>query len=163
MRYFFHFVHNNILMAAILSWVCAQIIKTVLTLCMTKRFDPERILGAGGMPSAHSAMVCALFMGVARTAGLQSPEAALAFAFAGVVMYDAMGVRRAAGEQARVLNRLVEKWREEQEAAAVRENAPQDKVCFVPKKELKEYLGHTPMEVLAGAMLGILVSLILVP
>ena len=162
MRYFFHFVHNNVLIAAILSWVCAQIIKTLLTLCATKRFDPERILGAGGMPSAHSAMVCALFMGVARTAGLQSPEFALAFAFACVVMYDAMGVRRAAGEQARVLNRLMEKWRAEQAQAALREHEAQQ-AAPVPQKELKEYLGHTPMEVLAGAMLGIVVSLLLVP
>lgn len=159
MRYFFHFVHNYILIAAIMSWVFAQIIKTVLTLIVTRRFTAERIIGAGGMPSSHSAMVCALLMGVARTTSLQSPEFALAFSFAAVVMYDAMGVRRAAGEQARVLNRLVEVW----EKRAVEDTPPGQPPAAAPQKELKEYLGHTPMEVLAGAMLGILVALVVVP
>ncbi len=140
-----HFFHNYILMAAVLSWILAQIIKTVVTLIVTKRFDPERILGAGGMPSAHSAMVCALFVGVLRNCGAGSPEFALAFVFAGVVMYDAMGVRRAAGEQARVLNKLVE---------ITEKNGAE-----ITQKGLKESLGHTPMEVLAGIMLGILVAL----
>ncbi|ADU26764.1 divergent PAP2 family protein [Ethanoligenens harbinense] len=140
-----HFFHNYILMAAVLSWIFAQIIKTVITLIITKRFDPERILGAGGMPSAHSAMVCALFVGVLRRCGAASPEFALAFVLAGVVIYDAMGVRRAAGEQARVLNKLVE---------ITEKNGSE-----VTRKGLKESLGHTPMEVLAGIMLGILVAL----
>lgn len=140
-------ISNYILMSAAISWMLSQIIKTVLTLITTKKFDPERIFGAGGMPSAHSAMVCALSMGIARTCGVDSPEFALAVAFAAVVMYDAMGVRRAAGEQARVLNKMVDMW--EQNGSDI------------ANKELKEYLGHTPMEVLAGAMLGILVSIAL--
>lgn len=135
---------NYILLAAVLSWVLSQTIKTLLTLIMTKKFDPERMFGAGGMPSAHSAMVCALSISIARVCGVQSPEFALAVAFAAVVMYDAMGVRRAAGEHAKVLNRMVDIY--EQQGSDVSD------------KELKEYLGHTPMEVLGGAMLGILVG-----
>ena len=143
----YRIVHNYILMAAVLSWMLAQFLKTIFTLITTKKFDKERLFGAGGMPSAHSAMVCALSMGIARQCGIDSPEFALSVAFAAVVMYDAMGVRRAAGEQARVLNRMVDIW--EQNGSDVTE------------KELKEYLGHTPMEVLAGAMLGIVVAIAL--
>lgn len=139
--------HNYILVAAVLSWIFAQIIKTILTLIMTRKFDVERIFGAGGMPSAHSAMVCALFVGIMRRCGVESPEFALVFVFAGVVMYDAMGVRRAAGEQAHVLNKLVE---------VTEKSGPE-----ITEKELKEKLGHTPMEVLAGVMLGILVALVI--
>lgn len=135
---------NYILIAAVLSWVLSQTIKTILTLVMTKKFDPERMFGAGGMPSAHSAMVCSLSISIARVCGVGSPEFALAVAFAAVVMYDAMGVRRAAGEHAKVLNKMVDIY--EQQGSDVSD------------KELKEYLGHTPMEVLGGAMLGILVG-----
>ncbi|MFT8889339.1 MAG: divergent PAP2 family protein [Ethanoligenens sp.] len=142
-----HIFHNKILMSAVLGWISAQIIKTILTLIITKKFDAERILGAGGMPSAHSAMVSALFVGVMQSCGAGSPEFALAFVFAAVVMYDAMGVRRAAGEQARVINRLVE----------ITEKGGSE----VTEKGLKESLGHTPMEVLAGIMLGILIALVI--
>lgn len=136
---------NHILIAAVLSWFICQAIKTILTLITTKKFMPERLFGAGGMPSAHSAMVCSLVMGIARQCGANSPEFALAVAFASVVLYDAMGVRRAAGEQAKVINKMVDMWEE--------------KGSDVSDKELKEYLGHTPMEVLAGAMVGFLVAL----
>jgi acid phosphatase family membrane protein YuiD len=139
---------NKILMAAGISWMASQIIKTILTFITTKRFDMERIFGAGGMPSAHSAMVCSLAMGVAHICTVGSPEFALAVAFAGIVMYDAMGVRRAAGEQAKVINKMVD---------AFEKNEGSD----ISDKELKEYLGHTPVEVLAGALLGIIVWMII--
>lgn len=147
MRIFHQLISNYILISAILSWMLSQFIKTILTLISTKRFDAERIFGAGGMPSAHSAMVCSLSMGVAHTCGVGSPEFALAVAFAAVVMYDAMGVRRAAGEQAKVINKMVDIWEK---------NGPD-----ISDKDLKEYLGHTPLEVLAGALLGFTVSLIM--
>jgi acid phosphatase family membrane protein YuiD len=109
-----HFIHelftNYILIAAVVSWMISQAIKTLLTLITTKKFVAERIFGAGGMPSAHTAMVSALMMGVGRTCGPASAEFALAVAFAGVVIYDAMGVRRAAGEQAKVINRMIGLW-----------------------------------------------------
>jgi acid phosphatase family membrane protein YuiD len=144
MRILQQLLSNYILMAAILSWMLSQVIKTILTLVITKKFVPERIFGAGGMPSAHSAMVSSLAISIARVSGPSTPEFALAVAFAAVVMYDAMGVRRAAGEQAKVINKMVDIWEE--------------KGSDVSDKELKEYLGHTPMEVLAGAMVGILVG-----
>ncbi|HCB99646.1 MAG TPA: acid phosphatase [Ruminococcaceae bacterium] len=147
-------LHNTVLMAAILSWILAQAIKTVLTLIVKKKFDAERILGSGGMPSSHSAMVCSLMLGMAIKTGVSSPFFAVTFAFAAVVMYDAMGVRRAAGEQARVLNRMLDKWEKQDPELSPKED--------IARKELKEYLGHTPLEVLAGAMLGILVALVLV-
>jgi uncharacterized protein len=148
MIYISQLFHNTALMAAVLSWLIAQIIKTVLTLIQTRAFVPERLFGAGGMPSAHSAMVCALFMCVAHERGFSSPEFAIALCFAAVVIYDAMGVRRAAGEQAKVINRMTDIL--EKDGAEVSE------------KDLKEYLGHTPIEVLAGALLGIIVSLTLI-
>ena len=148
MSYISLFFHNTTLMAAVISWLMAQIIKTLLTLIHTKSFVPERLFGAGGMPSAHSAMVCALTMCVAHFCGFESPEFAITICFAAVVIYDAMGVRRAAGEQAKVINRMVDIL--EKEGSEITE------------KELKEYLGHTPIEVLAGVLLGIIVSLIII-
>lgn len=148
MRILYQIVTNEILVAAGISWMASQIIKTILTLITTKKFVSERIFGAGGMPSAHTAMVCSLLIGIGRHCGPGSPEFALAVAFAAVVIYDAMGVRRAAGEQAKVINRMVDIW--------------EQKGLDVSDKELKEYLGHTPMEVLGGAMVGILVGVAMV-
>ena len=96
-------LHNYVLNVAIVSWVSAQI---------RKKFEPERLVGAGGMPSAHSATVCGLMIAISRQSGFASPEFAIAFVLAAVVMYDAMGVRRAAGEQAKVLNKMIEKHSE---------------------------------------------------
>lgn len=147
MPFFRHLLGNTVLMAAVLSWFLAQVIKTALTLIRTRKFVPERLFGAGGMPSAHTAMVCSLLLCIGHTAGIESPIFALALCFAGVVIYDAMGVRRAAGEQAKVINRMVDIM--EQEGTEITE------------KDLKEYLGHTPLEVLGGMLLGILVAVAL--
>lgn len=141
-------LENTTLIAAVLSWLIAQIIKTIIILIQTKAFVPERLFGAGGMPSAHSALVCSLFMCVAHERGFASPEFAIAFCFAMVVIYDAMGVRRAAGEQAKAINKMADIF--EQEGVEVNQ------------KDLKEYLGHTPLEVLAGVLLGITVALVLI-
>jgi len=105
------------------------------------------LFGAGGMPSSHSAFVTALAVTAARYCGLGSSEFALAAAFAIVVMYDAAGVRRAAGEQAKIINYMMDHWSE-----------------TTPErfhKELKELLGHTPVEVIAGALLGTLIGLLI--
>ena len=142
-------LHNYVLNVAIVSWVSAQILKTLLYLVIRKKFEPERLVGAGGMPSAHSATVCGLMIAISRHSGFTSREFAIAFVLAAVVMYDAMGVRRAAGEQAKVLNKIIEKHSE---------NENND---FDRQAELKEYLGHTPLQVLAGGLLGILVAMIL--
>jgi uncharacterized protein len=147
MPYIRDIFQNTALIATALSWVLAQTIKTIITLIQTKSFVSERLFGAGGMPSAHSASVCALTICIARMCGLQSPEFAIAVCLCAVVIYDAMGVRRAAGEQAKVINRMVDVM--EKEGSEISE------------KELKEYLGHTPIEVLAGLLLGIIVSLVI--
>jgi uncharacterized protein len=148
MPYIGQIFQNTALVAAFLSWVLAQTIKTIITFIQIREFVPERLFGAGGMPSAHSASVCALTMCVAHMCGLSSPEFAVSFCFMCVVIYDAMGVRRAAGEQAKVINRMVDVM--EKEGSEITE------------KDLKEYLGHTPIEVLAGLLLGILVSIAII-
>ena len=104
------------------------------------------------MPSCHSACVCALALAVCRKLGFASPEFGIAFILAAIVINDAMGVRRAAGEHAKVLNRMIEKEQKTYiDYFADEEEDP---------KELKEFLGHTPLEVLCGALLGIIIAMI---
>ena len=143
---------NYILYVPLLSWLAAQICKTIIYLILSGKLDLERMFGAGGMPSAHSALVCSMTIATARKFGVSSPFFAFAFILAAIVMYDAMGVRRAAGEQAKVLNRIVDDWmnEEDDEENPMRENG----------KRLKEKVGHTPFEVLSGALLGILMAMI---
>ena len=138
MEFFAELAQNRVLWTAMLCWLSAQVIKVIFYAVRNRHFSFERLVGAGGMPSSHSATVCGLAVAVGRTCGLASPMFAIAMIVAAVVMYDATGVRRAAGEQAEVLNRLIleQDWSQAQ-------------------KNLKEFLGHTPLEVLAGAILGI--------
>ncbi len=187
---------NYVLNASLAAWFIAQLIKTIITLVFTKKLVLERMVGAGGMPSAHSATVCALTVSMSRATGISSPEFALAVLFATVVMYDAMGVRRAAGEHAKVINAMLDDWDEQIEEITDKiknknkDNKKEDKTHNEDTKktkeqmgkythkdtykhvnikekdidldnvELKEYLGHTPLEVFAGALLGIVVALI---
>lgn len=137
---------NYVLVVAVTGWMTAQVLKTLLTLITTREFKAERLTGAGGMPSAHSAAVCGLTVAMARSQGVDDPLFALSFLFAAVVMYDAMGVRRAAGEQAKTINDIV-KHHEHKDVNT--------------KEVLKESLGHTPLEVLAGALLGILIAMLI--
>lgn len=157
---------NYVINVSVLSWLVAQIIKTVLAYIPNKRVNWERLVGAGGMPSSHSAFVCSTAVAIAKKAGYASPEFALAIVFAAVVMYDAMGVRRAAGEQAKVLNKMVIDFRDvfdmlKEEVGALangrtdEDDSPDDEEN---PKRLKEFLGHTPLEVLCGAILGILIA-----
>ena len=134
---------NHILVSAVLAWAAAQIIKTVLVYRKTKELDLERLFGSGGMPSSHTAFVVAMATAAAMVEGLASSTFALSFILASIVMYDAAGVRQAAGQQARVLNRLIKQLRSEH---------------ILPERELKELLGHTPLEVLGGAVLGFLIA-----
>ena len=101
------FFGNYILSVALLSWLAAQICKTIINYILSGKFEAERMWGAGGMPSAHSALVCSMFMAAAKSQGVNSPIFAIAFILAAIVMYDAMGVRRETGEQAKVLNRMI--------------------------------------------------------
>lgn len=150
--------HNYVLMSAVIAWLIAQVMKTTVTFIKLKRFEPERLVGAGGMPSAHSATVCALTIAISRAEGVSSPLFAIAFLFSIIVMYDAMGVRRAAGEHAKAINemRRMPPFNQEEVENEGDLSEPMDE----EEKELKEYLGHTPLEVLAGALLGILVAMI---
>ena len=138
MEFFAELAQNRVLWTAMLCWLSAQVIKVIFYAVRNRHFSFQRLVGAGGMPSSHSATVCGLAVAVGRTCGLASPMFAIAMIVAAVVMYDATGVRRAAGEQAKVLKRLIleQDWSQAQ-------------------KNLKEFLGHTPLEVLAGAILGI--------
>ncbi len=135
-------VHNEVLMSAALSWALAQIIKTIIHLKMTKKFVAERLIGSGGMPSCHSAAVCAMTTSLIINEGVGSYYVAIAGLLAIVVMYDATGVRRETGNQAKVLNEFIELFKNNGS-----ELSNDDK--------LKEFVGHTPFQVLCGALLGI--------
>ena len=133
-------VTNKYLYVPLLLWFCIQVFKVICDLVKTKKFNFKRIMGAGGMPSSHSAVVTSLATLVGRSQGFGSPMFAIALILALVVMYDAAGVRRAAGKQAKLLNKIV--------------NTPGLTTGEVQEK-LVEVLGHTPVEVMVGALIGI--------
>lgn len=154
---------NFPLNAAVLAWILAQIFKFIITLAVTKKAKVERFWGPGGMPSAHSATVCALCIAISRQSGYSSTEFALSFVLAAIVMYDAMGVRRAAGEQAKVLNKLLLVNKSFKVLSIKKRKLEDPKLALqqTEHKELKEIIGHTPIEVMAGAILGILFGMML--
>lgn len=141
---------NYVLVCSLLGWGIAQFLKFIITFATTKKWDLERLFGAGGMPSGHSATVTALVISVARQCGIESVEFAFAVVLASVVIYDAMGVRRAAGEHAKAINEIVRI-----------SNEDNDETNDLAVRELKEKLGHTPLEVLGGVMLGILIPMVI--
>ena len=146
---------NYYLNMSILSWLTAQVIKVLIALFITRKIDLERLIGSGGMPSSHSALVCGLATAVFIRHGFMSFEFAVAAVLALIVMYDAMGVRRAAGEQAKTLNKLVNWYVFHQQSEE------EDPPVLETDKMLKELIGHTPLEVISGALLGIgLVTLV---
>ena len=146
MNYIIDIFTNKILLIAVLSWFVAQVIKVILTLVKFRELDFTRLFGSGGMPSSHASFTVSLATAVGFTTGFSSIEFALAAAFSIVVMYDATGVRRSAGEQAKILNQIVETMKN-------------DKISDTGKK-LKELLGHTPIQVFAGAVLGAFIACI---
>jgi len=135
---------NRSLDAALIAWLIAQVLKVVIDFARNGHLNFEHMVGSGGMPSSHSAFVMGLTASILKVCGLQSPEFAIALCIGLVVMYDASGVRRAAGQQAKILNYMMYHWKEL-------------KPEFF-ERELKELLGHTHLEVLAGAALGIVVG-----
>ena len=135
MDFFTGIAHNKIILVAACGWLVAQILKTAIHLFISKEFVAERLVGSGGMPSSHSATVCAL-----ATATCYEYGSAI------VVMYDAMGVRRETGIQAKLLNDMLKTFEDMGRA----EISAHDK--------LKEFVGHTPLQVLIGAILGILIA-----
>ena len=139
------YTHYKYLIVPFSVWFFIQLFKLLWDLATTHKFNFKRILGAGGMPSSHSAVVCALATLVARAEGTTSPIFAVTVIFAAVVMYDAAGIRRAAGKQAKLLNKITE--------------TPGLTGVQVTEK-LQEVLGHTPTQVLVGAIIGVLVGLV---
>ena len=136
---------NKYIYIPFLLWFGIQVFKLVYDLVKTKKFNFKRIMGAGGMPSSHSAVVTSLATLVGKYNGVDSAIFAIALIMACVVMYDACGVRRAAGKQAKVLNDIV--------------NTPGLSNIQVQEK-LQEALGHTPVQVFVGALIGIIAGLI---
>lgn len=138
-------VHNKCIYIPFLLWLFIQAFKVLVELIINKRFDFKRIIGAGGMPSSHSAVVCSLATCIGKEYGFDSGIFAIALIMAFIVMYDAAGVRRAAGKQARILNKILE--------------TPGLSSVEVQEK-LVEVLGHTPVQVFVGALVGIVVATI---
>lgn len=141
-------LQNDILLAGICSWLTAQVLKTILYAILNKELDFTRLMGDGGMPSAHSATVTAVAAMTGLTCGFESPMFAVACIMAIIVMHDAMGVRLETGRQAKMLNEMV----------ALFEALGQPKLSM--EKKLKEFVGHTPIQVLAGMLLGIAAAVV---
>ena len=137
------FLENKFLIVPFIVWCCIQLFKFITDLVINRKPNFKRLFGAGGMPSSHSAVVATLTTLVGKEYGLGSAIFAVSFVISLIVMYDAAGVRRAAGKQATLLNKLVE-------------NYPNSNIIVTEK--LVEVLGHTPFQVLVGAVIGILVG-----
>ena len=137
---------SPILWMAVCAWAIAQGAKMVINLVVYHKVDWKSLTSSGGMPSSHSALVCACATGVGVLYGLNTPMFAMAVVLALVVMYDAANVRKATGEQAKVLNCMMRSWSGEKPELL--------------KKELKEMLGHTPFQVAMGALLGVAVGVV---
>ena len=149
MNWFQELLSNGFLLTALSSWFWAQLIKTVLHAIVTKKLDLTRLVGDGGMPSGHSATVSSLAASAAFVYGLGSFEFAIALVFAIVVCKDAMGVRLETGKQAAIINDIVE---------AFNVLASEEKL---PDAKLKEFVGHTPLQVIAGILVGIVNAVLL--
>ncbi|MCL1474851.1 divergent PAP2 family protein [Argonema antarcticum] len=144
MQDFGHILDNRVLLVALLACLIAQILKLVIHLIQHGKVTVRVLVETGGMPSAHSALVASLAAGVGQTVGWASAEFALATIFAIIVMYDAAGVRQAAGKQARILNQIIDELFREHPT--------------FNEDRLKELLGHTPFQVIVGSALGITIS-----
>jgi uncharacterized protein len=145
MNYFTEFSKNYIFWTSAAAWIIAQSIKVALGVFREKRFNFRWFIGTGGMPSSHAAGVSALATSIGVTYGFDSALFAIALIFTLIVMFDAQGVRLATGKQAEILNKMLDDiyWKKK-----------------LDDDKLKEFIGHTPVEVFAGAFLGILVSLL---
>ena len=138
---------NRVLLAALTGGFVAQVFKVILTFIIHKRWDFSRMFGSGGMPSSHSSFICALATAVGISRGFQSVEFAISVALALIVMYDAAGVRRSAGKQAAAINKIIQDMMK--------------RGSGLTQMHLKELIGHTPFEVVVGALLGVLVGILI--
>jgi acid phosphatase family membrane protein YuiD len=138
-------LNNRILIAAFLAWAIAQASKTIYELVRQRKLIFSRLVSSGGMPSSHSALVTGLATATGRVAGLNSASFAIAVVLAAIVMYDAAGVRRAVSIQARILNQMIDEAFQGQPFA---------------EKRLRELIGHTPVQVIVGGLVGIFIGLL---
>lgn len=138
---------NRIIITGAVAWVTSQVLKTIIHLILNKRLVLERLMGDGGMPSSHSATVTSVAVATGFVCGWDSAMFAIAMFLAFIVMHDAMGVRQETGKQAKVLNNMMEMFENMQDAR------------LDPEQKLKEFVGHTPMQVLAGFGLGLIVAI----
>ncbi len=143
MSFFSGIIKNEIFIVAFIAWFIAQLIKVILTLIIDKKLDISRLIGSGGFPSSHTAFVMGMSTAIGLKLGFDSVLYAISFAMSLVVMYDASGVRRAVGKQAETLNTIIEDLYAHKQIA---------------DDKLKELIGHTPFEVLAGALLGVIIA-----
>ena len=137
---------NKIIIIAFITWVVNQILKLMVFYITEKKWDMRRFIGAGGMPSTHSALSVCVAVTIGLKEGWDSPLFALAIVIAFIIMADAAGVRRETGEQAKVLNKIILEFFEERK---------------IRDKNLKELVGHTPFEVIVGAFIGVVAAWIL--
>lgn len=149
MNYLEQLLQNHILINAIIGWLSAQVLKTITHLIVYRKLVWERLIGDGGMPSAHSATVSALAGSAFIHCGPQSPEFAIATILAIIVMHDASGVRLETGKQAKVLNEMIE----------IFQNMGRND--FTVEEKLEEFVGHTNLQVFMGAILGVIIAVIL--
>lgn len=136
-------INNEFFKVAFIAWFIAQFLKVILTLLIEKKLDIGRFWGSGGMPSSHTSSVVGVSTAIGLVNGFESAMYALSLVFAFVVMYDASGVRRAVGKQAAILNNMIHDLSEHK---------------HIEQEQLKELIGHTPFEVIGGAVLGIIVA-----
>ena len=148
MEYVTEFLSNKILISGIIGWATAQVLKTIIFLIINKKFQFERLFGDGGMPSGHSATVTAVAVSTGIECGLSSPLFAIATIIAIVVMHDAMGVRLETGKQAKVINEMM----------GFMEKLGGTELSY--EEKLKEFVGHTPAQVGAGLVLGVVVAIL---
>lgn len=143
--FLYELLRNPIFVSAVTGWLVAQLIKTIIHFILNKKFVAERLVGSGGMPSSHSATVCGLVTATGIIYGITGFEFAVTFILATIVMHDAMGVRRETGNQAKVINEMMEMFVKMGNSVTAED-------------KLKEFVGHTPLQVLMGAILGILIG-----
>jgi len=141
----YELITNKVLVVSVCAWAVTQLLKVVATLVRERRLDLHCLLASGGMPSSHSAVVGALVTSVAMLQGLGSVAFGIAAVLALIVMYDSAGVRQSVGQQSVVLIRIVQEFRFRRPIAEL-------------ERDLREFLGHTPFQVIVGAIIGILIA-----
>lgn len=145
---------NPVVVASLLGWTIAQVSKTIIHMIINRKFEWERMVGGGGMPSSHSATVCALATSTGMVHGGDSTLFAITCVFAFIVMYDAMNVRLETGKQGKVINEILATLKLMEFKGGFKD--------INPEKQLKELVGHTPFQVLIGAIMGVIIAIMVV-